>query len=224
MENNGQHDSLHVIPTLFPWWLRSACVLITHELWVIPRTLFSFSHLFNEIVTNKFSVELITRSPASGSPEAEAKMEISARDVLEACMRAQLCLTVCGPLDCSLPGLSVPGILQARIMEWVAISFSMVSSWLRDWTHISYVFCIDRQVFNHWGAWEACARRLLSEVRETGWGREKSELRLWSHKQSSLSPVPWESSGIWITTSTAYPPGGQLSDPCASQPVEWATY
>ena len=220
MENNGQHDGLRVIPTLLPWWLRSACVLVTHELWVIPRTLFSFSHLFNEIVTNKFSVELITRSPASGSPEAEAKMGISARDVLEACM----CPTLCGPLDCSLPGSSVPGILQARIMDWVAISFSIVSSWSRDWTHVSYVFCIDRQVLNHWGTWEACAGRVLPEVRETGWGREKGGLRMWSHKKSSLSLVPWESSGVWITTSRTYPPGGQLSDHCASQPVEWGTY
>ena len=37
---------------------------------------------------------------------------------------AQLCLTLCGPVDCSLPGSSIRGILQARILEWVAISFS----------------------------------------------------------------------------------------------------
>ena len=36
----------------------------------------------------------------------------------------QLCLTLCNPIDSSLPGSSVPGILQARILEWVAISFS----------------------------------------------------------------------------------------------------
>ena len=36
----------------------------------------------------------------------------------------QLCLTVCDPMDCSLPGSSVHGILQARILEWVAIPFS----------------------------------------------------------------------------------------------------
>ena len=37
---------------------------------------------------------------------------------------AQLCLTICGSMDCSLPGSSVHGILQARILEWVAIPFS----------------------------------------------------------------------------------------------------
>ena len=36
----------------------------------------------------------------------------------------QLCLTLCDPIDGSLPGFSVPGILQARTLEWVAISFS----------------------------------------------------------------------------------------------------
>ena len=36
----------------------------------------------------------------------------------------QLCLTLCDSMDCSLPGSSVHGILQAKILEWVAISFS----------------------------------------------------------------------------------------------------
>ena len=36
----------------------------------------------------------------------------------------QSCPTLCDPKDCSLPGFSVPGILQARTLEWVAISFS----------------------------------------------------------------------------------------------------
>ena len=39
-------------------------------------------------------------------------------------------------MDCSLPGSSVHGIFQARILEWVAISYSRVSSWLRDQTHV----------------------------------------------------------------------------------------
>ena len=37
----------------------------------------------------------------------------------------QLCLTLCDPIDSSLPGSAVPGILQARTLEWVAISFSI---------------------------------------------------------------------------------------------------
>ena len=43
----------------------------------------------------------------------------------------------CGPLDCSPPGSSIHGVLQARILEWVAIPFSRRSSWLRDQTQVS---------------------------------------------------------------------------------------
>ena len=42
---------------------------------------------------------------------------------------AQSCPTLCDPVDCSPPGSSVHGILQARILEWVALSFSRGSSW-----------------------------------------------------------------------------------------------
>ena len=52
---------------------------------------------------------------------------------------AQLCLTLCDTMDCSPPGSSVHGILQARILEWVAIPFSRGSSWLKDWTWISHI-------------------------------------------------------------------------------------
>ena len=45
---------------------------------------------------------------------------------------AQLCLTLCDPVECSLPGSSLHGILQARILGWVAISFSIGSSQPRD--------------------------------------------------------------------------------------------
>ena len=47
---------------------------------------------------------------------------------------AQLCPTLCDPMDCRLVGSSVCGILQARILEWVAISFSRESSQARDQT------------------------------------------------------------------------------------------
>ena len=51
----------------------------------------------------------------------------------------QSCLTLCNPMDCSLPGSSVRGNFQARVLEWVAISFSGGSSWPRDWTHVSHI-------------------------------------------------------------------------------------
>ena len=52
---------------------------------------------------------------------------------------SESCLTLCDPKDCSLPGSSIHGIFQARVMEWVAISFSSRSSWPRDQTRVSYI-------------------------------------------------------------------------------------
>ena len=52
---------------------------------------------------------------------------------------AQLCLTPCGLMDCSPQGSSVHGILQARILEWVAMPFSRGSSQPRDGTRVSYI-------------------------------------------------------------------------------------
>ena len=56
------------------------------------------------------------------------------------------------PKDCSPAGPSVHGISQARILEWVAISFFGGSSQPRDWTHASYT---GRRVFCHWVTCEA---------------------------------------------------------------------
>ena len=65
---------------------------------------------------------------------------------------AQLCPTLGDPMDCSLPGFSVHGILQARILQWVAISFSRGSSQPRDRTWVSR---IAGRCFNLWATREA---------------------------------------------------------------------
>ena len=63
------------------------------------------------------------------------------------CLVDQSCLILCKPMDCSPPGSSVHGILQARMLEWVAIPFSRGSSWHRGQTCVS---CISRQILYHW--------------------------------------------------------------------------
>ena len=68
---------------------------------------------------------------------------------------AQLCPTLCNPMDSSPPGSSVHGIIPVRILEWVAISSSRRSSWPRDPTCISCGSWIGRQNLYHWAAWEA---------------------------------------------------------------------
>ena len=52
---------------------------------------------------------------------------------------AQLCPVLCDPMDCSLPGSSVHGIFQARVLEWGAIAFSTGSSQPRDRTRVSCI-------------------------------------------------------------------------------------
>ena len=52
---------------------------------------------------------------------------------------AQSCPTLCNPLDCSLSGSSVHGIFQARVLEWIAISFSRGSSQPRNRTRVSHI-------------------------------------------------------------------------------------
>ena len=68
----------------------------------------------------------------------------------------QLCLTLCNPMDHSPPDSSVHGILQERILVWVAISSSRGSFQPRDPTRVSCVSCIGRQgFFTTRATWEA---------------------------------------------------------------------
>ena len=73
------------------------------------------------------------------------------RNVKMCCAHSQiLCPTLCDPMDCSLTGSSVHGILQARILEWVAIFFSRGFSQPRAQTHISQVSWTGRWLLYHW--------------------------------------------------------------------------
>ena len=67
------------------------------------------------------------------------------------CLITQSCLTLCDPMDCSLPASSVRGDLQARILEWVAYPSSRGSSQPRNWTEIS---CIVDRLFTSWATRE----------------------------------------------------------------------
>ena len=63
---------------------------------------------------------------------------------------SHVCLTLWDPMDCSPPDSSVHGFSQARILEWVPISYSRGSSWSRDRTSISCIFWIGRWILYHW--------------------------------------------------------------------------
>ena len=97
-------------------------------------------------------------------------------------MCVQSCLTLCDSMDYSLPGFSVHGFSQARILEWLAISLFRLSSWLRDPTRVS---CIGRQILYCWVPREARLKRLLHLLPSTGpqlspgwsdWSKRKLEV------------------------------------------------
>ena len=70
-------------------------------------------------------------------------------------------LTLCDPVDCSLQGSSVHRTLQARILEWVAVSSSRGRSWPRDRPLISCISCIPVRLFILWPTWEGPILRLF---------------------------------------------------------------
>ena len=102
----------------------------------------------------------------------------------------QLCLTLYDPMDYSPPGSSDHGILQARILEWAAISSSRGSSWPRDKTHISYVSPIAGRIFTIWATKEAqCYVRVF---------KIQSLLICWASLEAQMVkhlPVMWET---WV--------------------------
>ena len=85
------------------------------------------------------------KRPLSSYIESESESEV-----------AQSCPTLCDPVDCSLPGFSVHGIFQARVPEWVAISFSRGSSRPRDRTPDSHIL---GRSFTLWATREAQVAR-----------------------------------------------------------------
>ena len=78
--------------------------------------------------------------------------------------------SVCDPMGVSPPGSTVHGILQARILEWVAVPYYRGSSRPRDWTGISYVSYIGRQVLyqHHLGIPEKYSRT-VQQLAYRGW-------------------------------------------------------
>ena len=88
-----------------------------------------------------------SRAVSSAPPSSSYETKQTCYKVMCACV--QSCLTLCSPVDFSQPGSSVHGILQARLVQHVAISSSRESSWPRDQTRVLCVSCIARQILYH---------------------------------------------------------------------------
>ena len=122
------------------------------------------------------------------------------------CSVAQSCLTLCDLMGCSPPGSSVYEILQASILEWVAISSSKKSSQPKDWTGVSCISCICKRILCHWATIGSPTRTNLS-VKEDSIGSQKFRgIRLqaeWTQRFKEVSRVKQITGPGWMhETST----------------------
>ena len=122
------------------------------------------------------------------------------------CVCAQLlqsCLTRCDPVDCSPPGSLVHGILQARILEWVAMPSSRGSSW-RNWTHVS---CIAGRFFTAEPLGKPLGVRITKAY--PGWVAQQASGQ--SHRDCSQ----YQRAAVWIYT-LRYSPSSSTVQPWPS--------
>ena len=124
---------------------------------------------------------------------------------------AQSCPTLWDPMDCSLPGSSLHGILQARVFEWVAISFSRGSSRPRDWICVSH---IPGRRFNLWATreapdwWNWWTHPQIQFVKLTGHIQEKHHLV----KMRNTGGTCHMESPTMCQTESCYPQGIHWSE------------
>ena len=85
---------------------------------------------------------------------ATPRPEIKVHDPSTCAESLQSCPALCDPINSSLPGSSVHGILQAGILEWVAMPSSRASSQPWDPARVSHISCTDRRVFTTKATWE----------------------------------------------------------------------
>ena len=129
-------------------------------------------------------------------------------------------MSLCDPIDCSPPGSTAHGILQARMLEWVAMSFSRGSFWPGDWTHISCVSCIAGWFLACWAIREAHRlhrvhewrkdqlwEKYLHRQKDSGWARMAmmEEMRnvwsqdtFWISLLNCPSPILFNSSNVQL--------------------------
>ena len=119
---NSSHH--HILP-----WI-SKSLLMDH---LTSRLLTSVSpHSGVRVIFSKHNLNHFTKSPTSPSSLLFFRVCVCAKSL-------QSCLNLCNPMDCSPPGSSVHRILQARILEWVAMPSSGGSSQPRDRTQVSHI-------------------------------------------------------------------------------------
>ena len=154
LSNSEKETNCHVHATLWVWkWptiQTKECVLV--ELIVglqFLQSLCPTNHFFNGVIM------LSCLFKASIRRRDEANVIVQVFNALCVYSVTQLCPTLCDPMNCSPPRSSVHGILQARILEWVAISHFRGSSQPREWTQVSCIagrfsFCFSCRQILYW--------------------------------------------------------------------------
>ena len=127
---------------------------------------------------------------------------------------AQLCLTCRDPMDCSPPGSSAHGILQARTPEWVAIPFSRGSSWPRDGTWVSRIV---GRFFTVWATREApfCPKSLIN--------MDTNVLKLYGELGRPQSQRQTAYPGWWLPFPEKMPPALRALAGASSTQGPWAS-
>ena len=129
-----KHSSFNrsLLVFLWGWVLCLFCSYIENSM-VILLFIFIFTYLFSHTILNVFKGCIRVGRlllPMIYAFKILMKVEI---------LVTQSCLSLCNPIDCSLPGSSVRGILQARILEWISIPLSRGSSLPRDRAWLSFI-------------------------------------------------------------------------------------
>ena len=136
-----QYLNIHIIKVSMDRWIKTMQYIYGREYYWARK-----QDAVMTFAATEMDLEMILRSDALHSEKDKHPIMW-----LMCCAKLlQSCPTLCNSMDCSPPGSSVYGTLQARILDWVAISSSRGSSWLRDWTHVCYIICIGRRVLYHW--------------------------------------------------------------------------
>ena len=157
----------------------------------------SLSLLFLPFLSHPLSLSLLNHSWGSQSTEWPRGDASASPDWISSTLLgfvvivAQLCLTLRDPMDYSPPGSSIRGILQARTLEWVVISFSRELSQPRDQIHI---FCIATWICFHWKhlLGYCPAEDILTHL----WVRAASNPRLCPQRAQQIVGAVWSRSKV----------------------------
>ena len=136
---------------------------------------------------------------------------------------AQSCPTLCDPTNCSPPGFSVHGILQARILEWIAIPFSRVSSRPRNQTLVS---CIAGRFFTVWTTGNKTMEMVIRPVAESdgGEGERDEQVEYTGVLETTLYEIIVEDTSLHIWPDPSAVATGLEKVSFHSNPKECSNY